>query len=173
MPMKRNIYTVLFAIFAMVLTSCGLAKEEAISYNDNIINEQVAIIDKIDKLYDALKDYTNHYGMDYAYSEALKQVETGTGIVSKMDKFDGNAEFRDEALKLFGTYKSVLQNELQRMADISKLSNDSFTTDAEAEFNKLNDISVKKLDEAEKEFAEFQKNFANKYNFEIEKRKKY
>jgi hypothetical protein len=170
--MKKTITLFLFAVVAMTVTSCGPTKEEAIDYNDKIINEQVAIIDKIDKVYDALKNFKDAYGMDYAYAEALKQVETGTEIVTKLDKFGGTTEFRDEALKLFGTYKSVLENELKKMIDITKLSDDIyFTTNAEAEFNKLSDVSFKKMDMGLKEFNTIQKAFANKYKFEIEKSK--
>jgi hypothetical protein len=167
--MKKTITIILFSIIAIVVTSCGPTKEEAISYNDKIINEQVAIFEKIDKVYEALKDYKNQTGMDYAYNEALKQVETGNEIVSKTDKFDGNSELRDGALKLFATYKSVLQNEIKRMIEIIKLPDNLYTTDMEAEFNKLSDASLKTLNQSEKEFIELQKTFATKYKFEIEK----
>jgi hypothetical protein len=171
--MRKTITLILFAITAMVFTSCGPTKEEAIKYNDKIINEQVEIINKINKLYDALKNYEDHYGMDFTYAEALKQLETGTAAVEKLDKFGGNTEFRDGALKLFGTYKSVLQNELKKMIDISKLSDDMYTTEVEAEFNNLADISTKKMDEGLNELNAIQQKFADKYKFQIEKKKDY
>jgi hypothetical protein len=169
--MRKTITLILFAIIAMVVTSCGPTKEEAITYNDKIINEQVAIIDKIDKLYDALKNYSDHYGMDYCHTEALKQVETGTDIVGKLDKFGGDTEFRDEALKLFAIYKSCLQNEMKKMVDISKLSDDMYTTEVEDEFNSLNDVSVKKMEDGLKELNAVQAKFADKYKFQIEKKR--
>jgi hypothetical protein len=168
-PMKKTIYTLFITIIMMVFSSCGPTKEEAIDYNDKIINEQVYIIDKIDKLFDALKNYKDFNGMDKSYTEALRQVETGTAIVGKLDKFGGNTEFRDEALKLFRTYKSVLENELKNMITISKLPDEMYTTGAEDEFNKLSDVSFKKMDVGLKEFNTIQKAFANKYKFEIEK----
>jgi hypothetical protein len=169
--MKKTFTLVLCVILTMMLTSCGPTKEEAISYNDKIINEQVAIIDKIDKLFDALQDFKNHNGLDYAYAEALKQLETGTGIVSKLEKFDGSSEFRDETLKLFGTYKSVLETELKRMIDIIKLPDDLYTEDAKDEYNKLKDVSAKKMEQGLKDLNTVQKSFATKYKFEIEKSK--
>ena len=171
--MRKTITLLLFAILAVVVTSCKPSKEKAIAYNDKIINEQVEIINKINKLYDALKNYKDAYGMDYAYAEALKQVETGSDVVGKMEKFGGETEFRDEALKLFDTYKSCLQNELKKMIDISKLSDAMYTEEAEAEFNKLNDISAKKMEDGLQSLNRVQAKFADEYKFEIEKKKEY
>jgi hypothetical protein len=169
--MKKTIHILLFATIVVALSSCKPSKEEAIAYNDKIINEQVAMIDKINLLYDALKNYQDHYGMDFCYAEALKQVETSTAAVEKLDKFGGDTKFRDEALKLFATYKSVLQNELKKMVDMSKLSDDMYTTDVEKQFNDLADVSSKKMDDGLKALDEVQKEFATKYNFQIEKKK--
>lgn len=160
----------MFAIVAMVVTSCGPTKEEAIDYNDKIIIEQVAIIEKIDDLYDALKNYTDHKGLDSAYAAALKQIETSTDIVSKLEKFGDDTEFRDAALKLFGTYKSVMQNELKKLVDFSKLPDDLYTTEVEDEFNKLSDITITRMDDDLKQMNAAQIKFANKHKFEIEKK---
>jgi hypothetical protein len=170
--MKKTITLMLFVIVATVLTSCGPTKEEAIAYNDKIINEQVNIIDKINALYDAMKNYEYHYGMDYAYAEALKQADKGTEVVGKLEKFGGSTEFRDEALKLFGTYKSIMQNEIKKMIDINKLTDDMYTEEAQAEFDKLADISSKKMEDGLQELNAVQQKFADKYKFEIEKKKK-
>lgn len=161
----------MFAIVAMVVTSCGPTKEEAIAYNDKIIGEQVAIIDKIDKLYDAMKNYTDHEGLDRAHAAALKQIETSSGNVSKMEEFDGDTEFRDAALKLFAAYQSLLQNEMKKMVDYSKLPDDLYTNEVEDEFNKLSDIAINRMDEELKLLNATQFSFANKHKFEIEKKK--
>jgi hypothetical protein len=168
--MKKTLSILLFALIVIAATSCGPTKDQAIAYNDKIINEQVAIYDKLNVLYDALKNYTDHAGMDKAYLSALKQVDSSTEVVSKLDKFGGSSEFRDIALKLFATYKSVLQNELKKMIDISKLTDEMYNTDMEDQYNNLADVSDKKMDEALKELDSIQKEFANKYKFEIEKK---
>jgi hypothetical protein len=169
--MRKTITLIMFAIVAMVVTSCGPTKEEAIAYNDKIIGEQVACIDKIDKLYDAMKNYTDHEGLDKAHAAALKQIETSSGIVSKMEKFDDNQEFRDAALKLLATYQSLLQNELKKMVEYSKLPDEQYTTEMEDDFNKLSDITMKRMDEELKQLNAIQLKFANNFKFEIEKKK--
>jgi hypothetical protein len=169
--MRKTITLILFAILATVVASCGPTKEEAIDYNDKIIKEQVAIIDKIDKLYDAMKDYTDHQGLDSAYAAAQKQIESSTDIVSKLEKFGDDTEFRDAALKLFATYRSLLQNEMKKMVDFSKLPDEQYTNEVEDEFNKLSDITIGRMDEDLKQLNAAQVTFANKHKFEIEKKK--
>ena len=75
--MKNTITLLLFAIIVMATTSCGPTKEDAITYNDKIIIEQVTIIEKIDKLYNALKNYKDQYGMDYALGYPGKKAGNG------------------------------------------------------------------------------------------------
>jgi transcription-repair coupling factor (superfamily II helicase) len=168
--MRKTITLILFAFFATLVTSCGPTKEEAIDYNDKIITEQVAIIEKIDKLYDAMKNYTDHQGLDSAYAAALKQIETSSDILSKLEKFDDDTEFRDAALKLFATYRSVLQNEMKKMIDFSKLPDELYTTEVEDEFTKLSDITLTRMDDDLKQLNAAQVKFANKHKFEIEKK---
>ncbi len=169
--MKKTATIILLAIIAMVIVSCGPSKDQAINYNDKIIKEQVEMIRKIDLVFGALKNYKDHYEMDFTYAEAMKQIETGTDVVSKMDKFDGETGLKDVALKLFATYKSVMQNEIKKMIDISKLTDDMYTPEIEAEFNRLSDITIKKMDDGLNELNAVQATFADKYKFEIEKKK--
>lgn len=169
--MKKTLLISMSAIMVLAFTACAPTKEEAISFNDKIINEQVLIIDKINLLFDALDDYTDHAGTDLAYSEALKQLETGTDVVSKLPKFGGSTEFRDEALKLFATYKSVLQNEFKKMIALSKLPDEQYLQQEEEEYKSLNKMASEKMDDGLQELNAIQREFAAKYKFEIEKKK--
>lgn len=166
----KKFFTITFiGILTSVLISCGPTKEEAIDYNDKIINEQVAIIGKINKLYDALENYTDHSGMDMAYQNAINQVKTGVVVVENMKKFGGSTEFRDAALILFGTYQSVLDNEFKRMIELQKYPDELYTTEVKNEYAKLNDVSFKKMDDGLIELKVIQAKFADKYKFEIKK----
>ena len=169
--MKKTLLFSIVSIMVMAFTACGPTKEEAITFNDKIINEQVLIIEKINLLYDALEKYEDHNGMDFAYSEALKQLETGTNVVSKLEKFGGSNDFRDGALQLFEIYKSVLQNEFKRMIDLSKLPDEQYTSEQEDEYKMLHQVVSKKMDDGLKDLNEIQREFAAKYKFEIEKKK--
>ena len=107
--------------------------------------------------------------MDRCYSETMKQIETGTDVVSKLDKFGGNSDFKDAALKLFGVYKMLMQNEFKQMIAINKLPDEQYTTEVKEKMTQLNDMSIKKLDDGLAELQAVQSAFAKKYKFEIKK----
>ncbi len=167
--MKKLLTYVLFAAMLVATTSCGPTTDDAIKYNDKIINEQVKIITKINELYKAFDDYTNFAKIDKCYADAQAQLQTGTDAVTQLDKFDGNADFRDGALKLFGLYKSILQNELKQMIAINRLPNDQFTPEIKDKMQKLGEQSMKKMDDGLAELQQTQSAFAKKYKFEIKK----
>jgi hypothetical protein len=48
-----------------------------------------------------------------------------------------------------------------------------YTEEAEAEFNKLNDISAKKMEDGLQSLNRVQAKFAGEYKFEIEKKKEF
>lgn len=167
--MKKTITVMLLGLIVLFAVSCKPSTEDAINYNDKIIDQQVMIIEKINALYKALDDYTNHERMDRAYNDAVKQVELGTEEVTKLKDFGGSSEFKDGALKLFGIYKSVLSNEFKKMIEISKLPDDLYTTEKEAEWKKMDDDAFNKMDVGLNELKSIQKSFADEYKFDIEK----
>ncbi|HNW69535.1 MAG TPA: hypothetical protein PKI01_03970 [Bacteroidales bacterium] len=159
-------YKVLAACFLMfMLASCGPSKEEAIKYNDSIIDEQALIVEKINTLYKCIDDLDHPENMDEAYKQALMQVDSGTGKVSKLPDFDGKSDLREAALKLFSVYKSVIQKELKTMIDILKMSPVDITPEIETQFDTMNTQALNKMDSGLKEFQAVQIKFSEKYNF--------
>lgn len=148
--------------------SCGPTADQAISYNDAIIDEQIAIIDNITAVFESFKDVDHPDKMDIAYTEAVKQCETGTEVVSKMEGFDGSTAFRDEALSLFKVYKSVLDNELKQMIIIYNLPQEEYTPEKEEEWSTLYDAAFLKMDPGLEKLKAAQEEFGKKYNVEVE-----
>jgi hypothetical protein len=166
--MRKFYALITLLIVSLTMTSCGPTTDEAIDYNDAIIDQQTAIIDKIDQLYDSFKDFDSTK-MDIAYDEGAKQITTGTDAVSKMEAFDGKTDFRDSALVLFKTYKSVFDNEFKQMIAIYKLSDADYTKDQEDMWNQLSDGAIKKMDDGLLRLKKIQGEFAKKYKFDIQK----
>jgi hypothetical protein len=158
----------LLPLMLLMLAACGPSKEEAIAYNDKIIDQQVLLIDKINSLEKSMEVWDDHAGMDRAYIAAIKQLEESTEVVSKLEKFDGSTEFRDGALKLFGIYKSVLDNEYKEMVALYKLSDEQFTTKVEDKWNSIHDAAMKKMDDGLNELRAVQTAFSEKYEFQID-----
>ena len=167
--MKKLFSLSMLAFTLLFATSCGPTTDEAIAYNDKIIDEQVAIIDKINTLEKSMETWENHSGMDQAYVATVKQLEESTAVVSAMEDFDGSSEFKDGALKLFGIYKAVLEKEYKEMIALYKLPDDQFSSEVEDKWAGIHDQAFKKMDDGLNELRTIQEKFSEKYKFEIEK----
>ena len=163
-------HKVLAACFLLFLfASCGPSAEEAIKYNDSIIDEQALIVEKINTLYKCIDDLDHPENMDEAYKQALLQVDSGTEKVSKIPDFAEKSELREAALKLFSVYKSVIQTELKTMVDILKMQPIEITPEIEAQFDTMNTQALNKMENGLKEFQVVQIKFSEKYNFVLNK----
>lgn len=160
----------LLAVIMLSVISCGPTSDQAIAYNDKIIDQQVAIINAMDGLNSSFSDWTNKAGMDKAWNDAIKQVETSTNEISALEAFDKNSEFKDAALKLFAVYKSVLENEYKEKVALYKLSDALFTKEIEDKCAVLTDQALNKMNNALDELKPVQAKFAEKYKFEINKK---
>lgn len=165
--MKKRYNILLTCLLFLVLTSCGPSKEEAINYNDQIINEQAQIANKINSLNNSLTQDAPGL-MDEAYLQALIQLDSGTVNIAKMDDFDGRSEFREACLKLFAVYKSVLQGEFKTMIDILKNSGAEINPEAKDQFHSVNEQASKKMEYGLKEFRSVQHEFADKYGLVLD-----
>jgi hypothetical protein len=96
-------------ILLLSFFSCNHTKKLAIKYNDAIIVEQRKVVNKENDLTAAIKQNTNN--LDSILTGLIKQVEESTAIISKLEVFENNNEFKVGALKLFEVYNSVATNE--------------------------------------------------------------
>ncbi len=166
--MKKLIIALSLLVFAAVFSACGPTPEQGVAYNDAIVDEQELVMDKINAVYEAMKNYENVSGMDQALTAAQQQAKAGLENVQKMDDFDGNTDFRDAGVKLFEIYKSVTMNELPQIVEIYKLPQEQYTQEKADEVDKLIEQSTKKMDEGMAAFQQVQDAFGAKYKFTFE-----
>lgn len=166
MKMKKNLFYSLLLIVVVFITSCGPTVEDAIKYNDNIIAEETAIIDKINTLDNEFRTY-DPLLIEPALDSALIQVNHSIGVLEGIKDFDGTKEFKAQTLEFFKMFKSQLENEYSEMLKIYKLPEDKYTTAEEDRYNEL----IKKIDDEYKaqfeKFSNTQKAFADKYGFTL------
>ena len=166
----KKLITSVFALFILAsLQSCGPTPEDAIKYNDSII-DQVNLVINNDKILESLSK--EPADMKSASEDLLKQINSSIDIVKKGGGFDGKTDFMDMAVKYLTSYKGVVENEYKEMNAINSKASEDITEDDEAKYNKLQDESDKKMTAASEEFDKFQKGFAVKYKFEIEEKSK-
>lgn len=161
----------LLLMFAVTLVSCGPTTDEAIDYNDLIIDEQSAIDDKEVLLINSLAaEDASAESMKKALADFDAQVASGIEKLKGLSKFDDTTVFADAALKLFVLYDGVAKNEYKQVVEI--YSKEDYTEEDLDLADKLLDAIDEKLDGEMKTFQDVQKNFAAKYNFKIEEDKK-
>lgn len=154
-------------VVALSLVSCKPSKEEAVKYNDKIIDEQIAITKKIEALNKSFKTWNNADSMDVCWVNALDQTEKSLKKVTEMGNFHGNNQLRDGAIALFKVYKAVLNVEFREMVAIYKMPDELYGKEQEQKWTNLSDEAFNKLDKAITEMSKIQQNFAKEFGFEV------
>jgi len=159
-----------FIILGVLLSfffACAPSTEKAIKYNDEITSQQTLINQKIEELNDTYDNYIAEE-MNAAHKAALDQVEKSTKIVKKIKPFDEDKVFKKAFLESFAVYKSILENEHQRIIELLVLPNDKYGKEQIDEFKEIRDNSIEKIDKEADKLVKAQQVFAKKYKFEIE-----
>jgi hypothetical protein len=165
--MKKIFATIIgFLFVSTLLVSCGPSADDAIKYNEELVNQQTKIFDKESALIEVISKNMPEK-LDGLCAELSKQIDESISIVEKMDAFDGKTELKDAALKVFKTYKDVVSNEYKSMIAYSKTPDSLYTQEDDDKVMELSNKIDEKLNKAIDEFVELQKQFASKYKFEL------
>jgi AAA15 family ATPase/GTPase len=154
--------------------SCGPTSDDAIKYNDSLVNLQSKVFEKESALIDAMDKNTTDK-IDPLYKDLLTQIDKASDTLEKIGKFGDKTDMKDAVMKVLATYKSVATNEYPEIIRIAKMPDSLYSPEEE---NKRIDLSKKIDDELDKvvnDFLEVQKGFSVKYKFELstaEKEKK-
>ena len=159
----------IFLLSAMFLfNSCAPTKEEAMNYNDNIIKEQKKIVQAEKELITAIKEnLTKGNTLETILKELSDQINESKKVVEGMEKFDGKTDFKDAMLKFLAAYRDVVDNEYKSWLKNLKIPDEQVTEDVIYQEEELVHEINRKLDKANNEFLEAQKDFAAKYKFKL------
>lgn len=161
-------YSILFiTLFFTLILSCQPSTEEAMKYNDGIIEQQNLVNEKFSLLISSYDAYESEE-MDAAYNNVLDQLNEDIEYVTKLKGFEEDAYFKEAALAFFNSYKEVLENEHKRIIELLKLSADDYGTTQVKEYEKLRDQASIKIDKAFENMLKNQQKFAKKYHIEFE-----
>lgn len=148
------------------MVSCGPSTNEAIKYNDELVNQQNKVYEKESALLDAISKNMPDK-LDLLFSDLSKQIDESTKAIEKMDAFDGKTEMKNAVLKIFATYKEVMSNEYKKMIAYSKIPDSIYTPGDDDKVLELSKKIEDKINKAIEEFVDLQKKFASKYKFEL------
>ena len=165
--MKKLFATILGSLFiSAILVSCGPSTDDAIKYNDELVSQQTKVFEKESALIEAIsKNMPEKF--DALLAELSVQVDSSAAAVKKMESFDGKTDMKDAALKVFTTYRSIVDSSYAEMIKYAKTPDSLYTqedVDMVIELSKKIDDKLNKTVEA---FVEVQKTFAAKYKFEL------
>ncbi len=129
-----------------------------------LIRQQRKVIEKMDDLINSFSLY-NKKQMDQAYQDLLTTIDQAIDTVSRMKGFDGSTEFRDRTLELLKLYKDVTENEFHTVLNL--LSKKDYSNNDAKIVSETMLQARNRLSKANKEFEQYQQQFAKKYNLRL------
>ena len=163
--MRKFTFTLLLFSVALLI-SCGPTVEEAIKYSDGIIEQNEIVIEKLEELIDTYDKFVPQE-MDNTYKTAVAVTNESVDFASKLKPFGEDSTFKEGALKLFGTYKSILDVEHKRIIELLKLPESEYGEEEIAEYAKLIEVANQKADTELNNLIMVQEKFAKKYKFDL------
>lgn len=165
--MKKVFATILSSLFvSALLVSCSPSTDEAIKYNDALVSQQTKVFEKESALIEAIsKNMPEKF--DVLLAELSVQVDSSSETVKKMDAFDGKTDLKDAALKVFTTYRTIIDSSYAEMIKYAKTPDSLYTQEDDDKVIELSKKIDDKLNTAVEDFVTVQKSFAAKYKFEL------
>jgi hypothetical protein len=162
--MNRILLTLMISC-SIIFSSCNeLKTEDAISYNDFLVNSMDPLIDKMIDFEMAIYD-DNTENLNEAYEVLLKTTtETEQAIISR-EAFDGNENFKKAAIDIISFYKSVVDKDYKEILSI--IRNSEFNEEDEIRVEEILMLAYDKEGPYYEKFEKEAQEFAKKYSFEI------
>jgi hypothetical protein len=154
-------HSYIFFLFLLISISVFAQDNEAIAFNDKIVNEQI----KIGEAILAFSDNPN----DFSLKQIKIQSDKSINELNSMKVFDGNKKFLSAAKSLFKFYGEITNNEYKKILDLIQNKNKYTSEEVTTKITKLTESITKKESILDAGFKEAQQNFAAKYNFSLTK----
>jgi len=163
----------IFIYFFLFLLSCNSVTEKAIHYNNKLVYNQNILIKLMDNIDLCLKDTA--CDVKFFYDSAVKLNTILIEEAVNLEPFEGDTMFKYKYKQLLYEYLLVLQKNYKKIIDLHKLLekkiysiNDDSLTKILTIFKELYDDLNNRIEKVNLDFKEYQKKFAEKYNFKLE-----
>lgn len=164
--MKKLNILFISTIIAVIFAGCGPSTEDAIDYNNAIIAEQKAVVEKENDLINTIAN-NQQDKIKAVHQELLNQIDKSKKTVEELkghSKFD---TFESATVKLFEIYKEVVNTEYGEVIKIAMLPDEEYTQEADDRIIELTGLIESKLEKALNDFGEAQEKFAEELNFTL------
>src|ERR1051325_3432996 len=160
--MKKGFLPLVGILFLLV--SCGPTKQNAIDFNDEIVDAQKACLAAESDFYNVC-DSLNPDDIKTALATFKTKVKD---CVSKVEGSKADKEFdayRQSAVNLLKEYENMLDKEFTEYAGLYSIATDDYTDDDAARQKELANKINTSLDLLNKNFIAEQQRFADKWGF--------
>jgi hypothetical protein len=166
--MKKVTFKSILFLFSFILLSVASFSQkfdDPVDYNDYIIGEQFAIIEKMEIWSTSLSELAEKEVVMSYLNDMSEQIEESIKKVKKLKDYEGNTAFRDAAVELFEFYGRLCKDQYVELVDI--LYSEEL---GDEEIERMNEI-IEKVSEEETgyddKFIGAQKEFAEANDFEL------
>lgn len=155
-------------LILLTTASCNSKKEKIITFNDQIITEQEAVINAESNLVNSISD--RHLELiDSNYNLLLNQIIHSENNVNSITDPDPEVGFKQSALTLFSTFKEQTQNGYKTLVELSKVPDSLYTSKQEKEFEEISSTIFITINAEVSKFIITQQKLADKHNFSFKK----
>lgn len=165
--MKMKTKITFLAACSALLIACGPSKQDAIKYNDQIM-DMVNDLTKVHELYLDQIDGHNLDSLKVIQTQFNDKTQKSLDEAQKLQPFGEKKEFADAAVSYFKTLNSLVGNEGKQMFDIMSMPADSLKDE---DFDKITELAGRFDQGYEKAFADLeaaQAKFSKEWDFKIE-----
>ncbi len=166
--MKNKFKILAFTLLIALFSQCSPTTEEALDYNDKLIEDETKIMNVITALEEVMTTF-NPTKINIVMSDAKRQLGISRASLEEMGDFDGDTEFYDATMALYDMFDSQLNTEYKLQYKICKDNVGNINQEQLLQLGQLQ----KQIDESYNfvfgKFLSAQKNFAEKWKFEVAK----
>jgi len=167
----KKIKFVLSISLLLLMSACGPTQNEAIAYNDAIMN----IIDSLTIEHELLLNQIDGHNIDsliLTHKLFSKKAKTSLERAKKIEGFADKKDFRNTALEYFTTMNYLADNEAKQMVEIMRKDSIQIPQLDLDEINKLAASFDETYGKVYDKILAAQINFATEWNFKLTETKK-
>jgi hypothetical protein len=161
--MKKKYFFMLFTSTALFLTSCGPTQDDAVKWNDAVVNCENEVRTAIDGFLAAID--VKGADLNKECDKAIVVAEAGIVKMKALEDFKDGAEFKAAGIESLTLYQSVLKNEFKQL--IALTSNPNATEEDYAKIEEHLNNTDDKIKLVDNKFTAAQKVFADKWGFTL------
>jgi len=157
--MNNFLCCIFFIASLLGIWGCGTQSQKAVDYNDRIVKAQISVLQREEALVKAINDNQRDQ-YDSLFSAFRNVVDSASTVVSSMEPFEGNSEFRDAAVGLLSAYNTAINQYFKEIITLASCPDSMFLNDKSKEIAGIARQADQIIDPKNMQFLEAQRTFA-------------